>query len=660
MAQMLFSFSSFCIGLLLNNVSEWCTIYCYLWKCVDCGIMFQIQMGSVFKWLVWISSYIELLIMEHIFGVPYALLISISNKQYQLRFLHSVRKKNIQNRLPTFDERMMVLSGLRIYADLAYLFCRPTYLFRELLYNLQGFQKNIFQRMWYKHYQNMPPWPKIFTYLRQFVMIVVVILSVFLMVMEHIWSTMKNLYHQKLYNFKYKAFYDCKTFDYDDLHYFDCLSTKENCFNEHELVFFDCLSFDVPPQKNIEAPKQVPKYCTTCPLTNYNIKLPMFRQALLIALQNDSNKNAYVSFDPDTEQCVVDNSANVHIWNDFSAFIPESYIKFNQAASTAVSAVNGESNVPAGCGDVPVQWTDDDDKIYEIALKNVLHFPNSPVKILSVVELAEQLKDDLDTWILSRRYQSIFTWAFGKFTKTIAHGKSRLPELLIKSCHSTVGALYSLVKKSQTANCHMVFHAAFKVDRSDISQFENAKYECDIQYSACNFEAYNNDVSSDDEYTIVHDTTLPPAPVLSIGCSVRYTKDDHVEVGTLVGVDLSSPSSPSIFDIEFSDGRKVQTTREHIELEETPDVFAIPTNARNILEVASTITKEDLNAIMNPGTMTPLQQLWLWWHEVLDHLPRPAMNRLVDKGSLPAKFKALKDWKFVCPDCLLAIQRKLL
>ena len=92
--------------------------------------------------------------------------------------------------------------------------------------------------------------------------------------------------------------------------------------------------------------------------------------------------------------------------------------------------------------DVPVQWTDDDGKIYEITLKNVLHFPNSPVKILSVVELAEQLKDDLDTWILSRRYQSIFTWAFGKFTKTIVHGKSRRSELLIKSCNSTVGAFY--------------------------------------------------------------------------------------------------------------------------------------------------------------------------------------------------------------------------
>ena len=72
-------------------------------------------------------------------------------------------------------------------------------------------------------------------------------------------------------------------------------------------------------------------------------------------------------------------------------------------------------------------------KNYNIILKNVLHFPKSPVKILSVASLAEQLKDDLDTWILSRRFQSIFTWDFGKYTKTILHGSSKLPEIQVKS-----------------------------------------------------------------------------------------------------------------------------------------------------------------------------------------------------------------------------------
>ena len=186
---------------------------------------------------------------------------------------------------------------------------------------------------------------------------------------------------------------------------------------------------------------------------------------------------------------------------------------------------------------------DDNGKEYDIILKNVLHFPKSPVKILSVVQLAEQLQDDLDTWILSRRFQSIFTWAKGKFTKTITHGKSRLPELLIKSSHNTVKAFYSLVQKSKTANCHMVFTSAFKSDRHDLSTFEDIKHQNNFEYDLCTCKAYANDVMNDEEYTIHHDVSIPKIPTLSVGSSVRYLKDDHVEVGILIGADFSDPSS---------------------------------------------------------------------------------------------------------------------
>ena len=134
--------------------------------------------------------------------------------------------------------------------------------------------------------------------------------------------------------------------------------------------------------------------------------------------------------------------------------------------------------------------------------------------------------------------------------------------------------------------------------------------------------------------------------------------NDHVRNRTLVGVDLSNPSNPTTYELEFDDGRKVQTIREHIELQETPDVFTIPTKARTILEAASVLSKKELQSIMNPEVLTPLQQLWVWWHEVLDHLPHRAMNHLVDKGFLPTKFSSLKDWMFVCSTCLLAKQRK--
>ena len=353
----------------------------------------------------------------------------------------------------------------------------------------------------------------------------------------------------------------------------------------------------------------------------------------------------------------MDNCANVNIWNDSNAFIPESYLKINAEASTAVSAVNGEGNLPADCGNVPISWKDDKGQTYNIVLKNVLHFPKSPVKILSVVSLAEQLKDDLDTWILSRRYQSIFTWDFGKFTKTILHGNSKLPELQVQSSLKNAEAFYSLVRKSNSADCHLIFNKAFKTDRSSMAREENSA-KTDLLFACTTKQAYEMDSADDvlDDSEVFNSN--PPIPTLFIGCSVRYLQDDHVETGTLIGVDISDPSKPALYDIEFKDNRKVQTTREHLELLETPDAFAIPTQARQILEVAYTISKEVLDKLRSADVLTPLQQLWLWWHEVLDHLPRIGMNWLVEKGSLPSKFKALKDWKFVCPSCLLAIQRK--
>ena len=87
-----------------------------------------------------------------------------------------------------------------------------------------------------------------------------------------------------------------------------------------------------------------------------------------------------------------------------------------------------------------------------------------------------------------------------------------------------------------------------------------------------------------------------------------------MEVGKLVGVDFSNPSEFTIYDIEFRDGTKAQTTREHIELEVPPDIFTLPTQTRSMLEVASTLSQQDLNALLNPSVLSPLQKLWLWWH----------------------------------------------
>ena len=90
--------------------------------------------------------------------------------------------------------------------------------------------------------------------------------------------------------------------------------------------------------------------------------------------------------------------------------------------------------------------------------------------------------------------------------------------------------------------------------------------------------------------------------------------------------------------MSFEDGRKCQATREHIKLIDDPEHFAIPTKATQLLEVTRNLTQEQLDSLLNPDPLTPLQKLWVLWHEFLDHLPFPIMNRLVTAGILPKKF----------------------
>ena len=84
---------------------------------------------------------------------------------------------------------------------------------------------------------------------------------------------------------------------------------------------------------------------------------------------------------------------------------------------------------PHSIGDVKASWHDDDGKLYERILKGALYFPNSPINIISVTAMVSQFGDNNETWIKTSRYQSEFTWEYGKFSKMLVHPSSRLPAL---------------------------------------------------------------------------------------------------------------------------------------------------------------------------------------------------------------------------------------
>ncbi len=65
---------------------------------------------------------------------------------------------------------------------------------------------------------------------------------------------------------------------------------------------------------------------------------------------------------------------------------------------------------PELVGRLPVTWKDNDGNPYSIVLEDVLYFPRSPVNVLLVTSLANQLDDDFGTSIKTSINMSKFVW----------------------------------------------------------------------------------------------------------------------------------------------------------------------------------------------------------------------------------------------------------
>ena len=119
---------------------------------------------------------------------------------------------------------------------------------------------------------------------------------------------------------------------------------------------------------------------------------------------------AFSSFDSNSATALVDNCANVHVWNERSQFKNFRPIPKN---SQGVSTIGGQPHVAESIGDVPTSWRDDEGKIFHHTLKDVLFFIDSPVKIISPSKLGTEWGPTIDhegTSITTKYSYSYFTW----------------------------------------------------------------------------------------------------------------------------------------------------------------------------------------------------------------------------------------------------------
>ena len=135
-------------------------------------------------------------------------------------------------------------------------------------------------------------------------------------------------------------------------------------------------------------------------------------------------------FDADSDTVIVDNSANCIIWRHKKTFLPGTYVPLQSSDTPGVNTAAG-TGVPIGYGDLPISWKDDDGKVHDFVLTEVLHIPSSPVNVLGLSAFSKIIGDyhTKGTRVDSSGSDSIFTWDNKKYRRSFTHSEANMPEL---------------------------------------------------------------------------------------------------------------------------------------------------------------------------------------------------------------------------------------
>jgi hypothetical protein len=290
--------------------------------------------------------------------------------------------------------------------------------------------------------------------------------------------------------------------------------------------------------------------------------------------------------------------------------------------TTHVATIGGRNSKPAGIGTVKWTWTDDAGNSHTHHLKDVLHFPTSPVNILSITELAKALNDDEGTGIDTKRMYSRFYWDSNKYQKTFKHSSSNLPEMAINEGTSSFSWFTRACARKfndyiGTACCCSTAHIEELAEKIDRDKTQQIFLDSIIQIN--------------EQLIYKREGTNSMVRVISS----RLNKDNVLE-----------------YKVRFPEGHELYVTREFLNRPENPEICDLPRTTVEYRDTANMLSEEDIRKLANPPRLSPLQQEFLHMHNRLFHLPYTIMFRLSQLGVLPKYYLNLKETPPPCASCM--------
>ena len=144
-----------------------------------------------------------------------------------------------------------------------------------------------------------------------------------------------------------------------------------------------------------------------------------------------------------------------------------------------------------------------------------------------------------------------------------------------------------------------------------------------------------------------------------LGDELQFVKDDLKSRATLESTHVDKETGVQYFKLRLPHDQIVQTTKEHIRPLDSSDPVDIPITKEDFLTQAKELSAEDLEHVMKPSQLSPLETEFMHWHSRLNHLSFSNMHKLAEIGILPGRFKKLKGCtKLKCASCIFGRQKR--
>ena len=118
------------------------------------------------------------------------------------------------------------------------------------------------------------------------------------------------------------------------------------------------------------------------------------------------------------------------------------------------------------------------------------------------------------------------------------------------------------------------------------------------------------------------------------------------------------PNMQRLCKVKRSDGSTAVVYPQMLNYIENPDIASIPQTSEQYCRECETVKPGEIAHILNPTSLSPLQEEMMSYHYRLHHLPFPKMITLAELGRIPKRLAQLRGCTPICVACIFGSAHK--